>query len=119
MVMHLSLRLPWHDRGWDGHVCDNPTANVYCAGEYGLKAHGIRDRKKDELEERIKGKPYPVKDSVYQPPCGLTIQTFGGSKTFTFAHEPKSFGVTPIDWTVRGPKLEYRSEFLGLILFHS
>jgi hypothetical protein len=30
------------------------------------------------------------------------------------------FGVTPIDWAVMGPKLEYRtSEFLGLILFHS
>jgi hypothetical protein len=42
MSMHMSLRLPWHDRGWDGHVCNNPTANVYCTGEFGLLAHEIR-----------------------------------------------------------------------------
>ena len=52
MAAHLSLRLPWHDRGWDGHVCDNPTANVYCTGEYGLLAHEIRQRKRDAEEER-------------------------------------------------------------------
>jgi|ERR1700683_2253516 hypothetical protein len=43
MAKRLSVRLPWHDRGWDGHVCDRPTANVFCTGEYGLKAHGIRE----------------------------------------------------------------------------
>ena len=51
MAKHLSVRLPWHDRGWDGHVCDRPTANVFCTGEYGLKAHGIREGKKDAEEE--------------------------------------------------------------------
>ncbi len=57
MAKHLSVRLPWHDRGWDGHVCDRPTANVFCAGEYGLKAHGIREGKKDIEEEARRSRP--------------------------------------------------------------
>ncbi len=92
MAKHLSLRLPWHDRGWDGHVCDNPTANVYCTGEYGLKAHGIRDGKIDVKEEPLKGKPLAVLDqNEYRPPCLRTIQTFGGTAAIPFPHEPKAF----------------------------
>jgi hypothetical protein len=89
---HLSLRLPWHDRGWDGHVCDNPVANVYCSGEYGLKAHGIRDKKIDIEESSIKSQPVENLDKTeYHPPCLRTIQTFGGRKPLDFLNEPKEF----------------------------
>jgi len=94
MAKHLSLRLPWHDRGWDGHVCDNPTANVFCSGEYGLKAHGIRDKKIAEEEEKegVRSAPIELLDPrQYRPPCLRTIQTFGGSKKITFLQEPKDF----------------------------
>jgi len=92
MSVHLSLRLPWHDRGWDGHVCDNPTANVYCCSEYGLLAHEIRQRKDDKEEEAIKGSPVHVlKGDVYRPPCIRTIQAFGGTHPLPFTHEPKEF----------------------------
>lgn len=92
MRTHLSLRLPWHDRGWDGHVCDNPVANVYCSGEYGLKAHGIRDKKVDAEEDAIKSQPVEkLKDDSYHPPCLRTIQTFGGRKPIDFLNEPKDF----------------------------
>jgi hypothetical protein len=54
----LSIRLPWHDRGWDGCVCDSPIANVYsdsidltpsnsvgdgfvCQGGYRMQAHQL------------------------------------------------------------------------------
>jgi exodeoxyribonuclease V alpha subunit len=89
---HLSLRLPWHDRGWDGHVCDNPIANVYCTGEYGLKAHGIRDKKVDSEEDAIKSLAVESLDrGAYRPPCLRTIQTFGGRKPLDFVNEPKEF----------------------------
>ena len=92
MAKHLSLRLPWHDRGWDGHVCDRPTANVYCTGEYGLKAHSIRENKKDEGEEAIAGKACnSIQKGAYLPPCMRTIQTFGGMKSLPWLHTPKDF----------------------------
>lgn len=92
MGIHLSLRLPWHDRGWDGHVCDNPVANVYCSGEYGLKAHGIREKKVDVLENAIKSRPVEsLGEGGYHPPCLRTIQTFGGRKPLNFLNEPKEF----------------------------
>ena len=28
--VHVSIRVPWHDRAWDGAVCDNPQANTSC-----------------------------------------------------------------------------------------
>ena len=32
MTTHLSTRLVWHDRAWDGHVCDHPSKNAYLHG---------------------------------------------------------------------------------------
>src|SRR4051812_42348040 len=29
-IAHLTARVPWHDRGWDGHTCNAPVANTYC-----------------------------------------------------------------------------------------
>jgi exodeoxyribonuclease V alpha subunit len=29
MTTHLSTRLVWHDRAWDGHICDHPSKNAY------------------------------------------------------------------------------------------
>ncbi len=92
MGTHLSIRLPWHDRGWDGHVCDNPVANVYCSGEYGLKAHGIREKKVDAEEAAIACRAVEsLEEDRYRPPCLRTIQTFGGRKPLDFLQEPKEF----------------------------
>ena len=30
MTTHLSARLVWHDRAWDGHICDHPIQNSFC-----------------------------------------------------------------------------------------
>ena len=96
MAKHLSVRLPWHDRGWDGYVCDRPSANVFCTGEYGLKAHGIREGKKDDKEEDLRSQPCSsLRAGDYRPPCLRTIQTFGGTATLPYQHEPKSFLSTP------------------------
>ena len=92
MATHLSLRLPWHDRGWDGHVCDNPTANVFCCGEYGLMAHEIRQGKDAAQEEAVKGMPvHLLKPDSYRPPCLRTIQGFGGTRYLKFEQRPKEF----------------------------
>ncbi len=30
MVQSISIRVPWHDNGWKGHVCNNPNQNQAC-----------------------------------------------------------------------------------------
>ena len=30
LVKHISIRVPWHDKGWIGCVCERPNENPYC-----------------------------------------------------------------------------------------
>lgn len=62
-VRHVSLRVPWHDAGWDGRVCISPAANVDC-----LVLRRIAEDRDDAHEETIAGKP--VKDLADEEhPC--------------------------------------------------
>lgn len=48
MATHLSIRLCWHDSGWNGRVCRNPEKNKYCT----CLQH-IREVKDKDFEEEI------------------------------------------------------------------
>ena len=63
MTTHLSVRLAWHDRGWDGHVCDKPHENSYC-----MALEHIRKDRQDDEERRYAGLPL-MEVQGYQPPC--------------------------------------------------
>ena len=52
-VKHLSVRVPWHDRGWDGHVCDDPLANNSC-----LALKLVSENRNDQLEPDIAGERF-------------------------------------------------------------
>lgn len=45
MIQHLSIRVPWHDHGWDGTVCQDPCGNTAC-----LKLNGILEGKNEDIE---------------------------------------------------------------------
>jgi thiopurine S-methyltransferase len=47
----VSIRVPWHDSGWQGTVCRAPRLNGACA-----KLKGIAGSKQDELEAALAGK---------------------------------------------------------------
>jgi len=49
--MHISIRVPWHDSGWNGRVCANPRLNGAC-----LKLKSIGEKRDDEAEELAAGK---------------------------------------------------------------
>jgi len=88
-MKHLSIRLPWHDRGWDGHVCNHPSKNSYCKGFHSVNAERIRSIKDDKIEDSIHGQNF--KESwKYYPPCTETINVFSNS-TIKHTHVPKSF----------------------------
>lgn len=50
MVQHLSIRVPWHDHGWDGTICQDPALNIAC-----LKLNGILEGKNEGAECEICG----------------------------------------------------------------
>lgn len=50
MVQHLSIRVPWHDNGWNGTICKNPKGNTSC-----LKLDGISEGKNENFEDSICG----------------------------------------------------------------
>ncbi len=47
---HVSIRVPWHDTGWDGCVCANPRLNGSC-----LKLNRIGQERNDDAEEAVAG----------------------------------------------------------------
>ena len=50
-LRHISIRVPWHDTGWDGRVCDNPRLNGSC-----LKLKRIGQDRDDAAEEAVAGR---------------------------------------------------------------
>ena len=50
MAQHLSIRVPWHDDGWKGSVCKEPSVNMAC-----LKLKNIMESRDDTYESDICG----------------------------------------------------------------
>lgn len=79
---HLSIRVPWHDAGWDGSVCRYPRRNVSC-----LKLRNIFESKDENAEERVAGKSIREIDEAQFPPCVKERATFLADFEFTRMHE--------------------------------
>jgi hypothetical protein len=65
-LRHLSVRVPWHDAGWDGTVCRSPRQNSSC-----LALNRIGATKNDAIEDRYAG----------QPLTDIPNEEAGGSRT--------------------------------------
>jgi hypothetical protein len=63
-LRHLSIRVPWHDSGWNGTVCKAPHLNGACAL---LKGIAPRKREADELLHA--GRSLETLDESQWPPC--------------------------------------------------
>ena len=53
-LRHLSIRVPWHDTGWGGHVCTAPRLNGSC-----LKLKRVAEKKRAarKVERQIEEPP--------------------------------------------------------------
>ncbi|WNZ29959.1 MAG: AAA family ATPase [Candidatus Bathyarchaeota archaeon] len=87
-VIHVSVRLPWHDRGWDGCVCNNPKQNVYCGGLRSVNAKQIRKFKYLDEDGNCKFSEKGVVSD--RPPCTETINVFGQNEV-EHLHIPPDF----------------------------
>ena len=61
---HLSIRVPWHDTGWSGSVCADPTNNGSC-----LRLSRIAAERDDPLEIANAGKSWDELAPNELPPC--------------------------------------------------
>ena len=62
----ISIRVPWHDNGWNGTVCNEPCLNTAC-----LKLKRIAELKQDQYEGSIAGRSIRelLDKEVSVPPC--------------------------------------------------
>ncbi len=70
-VAHLSIRVPWHDSGWNGTVCRNPLANTSC-----LVLVNIGEGRNDAREPACAGKRLDQLPDKDHPPCVAERATF-------------------------------------------
>jgi len=70
-LRHLSIRVPWHDAGWTGSVCNAPQLNSACA-----KLKRISASKKEQAELLIAGKNFDKIPREQWPCCVEERVTF-------------------------------------------
>ncbi len=63
-LRHLSVRVPWHDNGWNGTVCSRPKENAAC-----LVLDQIRETRDDEKEAQNAGRNIAEFEDQNFPAC--------------------------------------------------
>ena len=63
-LRHLSVRVPWHDAGWNGTICTDPANNASC-----LRLPNIHDRRENAVEIELRGRRFDELQSAQLPPC--------------------------------------------------
>ena len=124
-LRHISVRVPWHDNGWNGSVCKNPKFNTAC-----LKLQNISDSKDEKAEEAVKG--LSLEDLIAKgdrfPPCvneratfmadfdfvqdkehpyvKTSPQTHGHFRPTRLRHPPYALAALPFRWMLRDEVFE-------------
>jgi ATP-dependent exoDNAse (exonuclease V) alpha subunit len=66
LLRHISIRVPWHDKEWNGTVCNAPRLNGAC-----LKLQNIATKRDDLIEDSVAGQS--IKDlAPSQHPCCIS-----------------------------------------------
>ncbi|HEX6901031.1 MAG TPA: ATP-dependent RecD-like DNA helicase [Thermoanaerobaculia bacterium] len=81
-LRHVSIRVPWHDAGWNGTVCGSPRHNTAC-----IKLVNIAEKKNDVHEEKIAGRSLRGMDPSQFPPCVVERGTFMADFALDRLHE--------------------------------
>ena len=90
-MKHISLRLAWHDDGWNGHICKNPRANTHCVGQHSYPGDLISHSRDLEWEEQenVAGCHCSTVDGI--PPCAYSINAFGNTAVKGESNPPDFF----------------------------
>lgn len=99
MPTHISLRLAWHDNGWNGCLCKKPETNTYCVGAHSYPGQKICNERHLDLEKSNPGEPAVNLPSL--PPCKFSFNAFGSTE-LTVSDIPPDFFKSgkEITWTL-------------------
>lgn len=87
-LRHVSIRVPWHDTGWDGRVCSAPALNASC-----LKLKRIAENRDDAAETAVAGKRLNDLPESRWPACVAERMGFMSEFEYTrTANHPYNFG---------------------------
>lgn len=81
-LRHISIRVPWHDSGWAGTVCQRPKHNTSC-----LKLINIAESKNEIAEEAVAGQLLKDMAPEQLPPCVKERGTFMAPFALDRLHE--------------------------------
>ncbi|WP_444934145.1 ATP-dependent DNA helicase [Microbulbifer sp. JTAC008] len=88
MASHLTLRLAWHNDGWNGRICEKPEQNTYCVGCASYPGDQIREQRDLEWEKVNAGRPIAELDKA--PACMYSASAFSIRPNMV-ASEPPAF----------------------------
>lgn len=117
-LRHISIRVPWHDTGWDGRVCKNPHLNGAC-----LKLKRIGQNRDDAAEQAVAGQtlsdlpenkwpccvpermafmaPFEYTRTANHPYKRTSEDTHGHFTPTPLRHPPYSASAVPFAWMLR------------------
>ena len=115
---HITIRVPWHDGGWTGRVCDRPLDNTSC-----LILPRIGEGRRDQDETRCAGQrldeigrknlppcvgekvsfmaPFELTRTIAHPYRDIFPETHGHLASTRFAQPAYSAACVPYRWTLR------------------
>ena len=116
MPQHISIRVPWHDHGWDGTVCADPKSNNAC-----LRLNNIAGSRNDQSEAELCGQcmaehteslccigesaafmsPQEIERMVEHPYRKSSPNTHGHLLPTKVYYPPYCFSTRPFAWLMR------------------
>ncbi len=120
---HLSVRVPWHDNGWNGTVCKKPRENGSCMflpriqdkKDFGFEEQHadvpLRDLKEDDLPPCVAEKVSfmsadDISKSINHPYANNqnNEKYYGHYLETTLKYPAYSFSTVPYKWMLKDPK---------------
>ncbi|MEU0078802.1 ATP-dependent RecD-like DNA helicase [Micromonospora tulbaghiae] len=79
-IEHISIRVPWHDAGWNGTICADPHGNGTC-----VLLKNIGQNRRDDHEQQRAGQEIADLPLADAPPCIAERATFMSARAVPFA----------------------------------
>lgn len=98
MSGHITVRLAWHDDGWNGRICEKPEKNIHCVGCKSYPGDLIRENRDLAWEKTVSGKRFSELELI--PACVYSANAFAEDEC-TAQDTPPDFyrgEADPVEW---------------------